>query len=61
MKIKKPLRIPRKELALIVSMASEMANCTDYMPRDEDGEPAGRDPKIDRALDKVRKTFDLKG
>jgi hypothetical protein len=42
-------------------MASEMANCTDYMVGDEDGEPAGRDPKIDRALNKVRKTFGLKG
>lgn len=55
----KPLRIPRKELTLIAAMADEMANCTDYMVRDEDGEVAGRDPKIDKAIAKVRAVFNL--
>lgn len=50
---------PRKEIALLCDMADEMANCTDYMVRDKDGDLAGRDPKIDRALAKVRTFFKL--
>jgi hypothetical protein len=56
---KKPIRIPRKELTLICSLADAMANCVDYMEFDENG-PLGRDPKIDRALDKVRRVFAIK-
>lgn len=51
---------PRKEISLLCSMADEMANCTNYMVRDRDGGLAGRDPKIDRALAKVREFFKLK-
>jgi hypothetical protein len=59
---KKPLRIPRKELLMLLNMADEMANCTSYMVRDPYDEESGggmRDPKIDRALDKVRTAFGL--
>jgi hypothetical protein len=51
--------IPRKELRQLIAMADEMANCTDYMVRDKDGCVVGRDPKIDRAITKVRSFFKL--
>lgn len=54
-------KIPRKQLQQVYDMACEMSYETTYGVETQEGEFAGRDPKIVAALNTVRTFFRLKG
>ncbi len=54
-------KIPKKQLQQVYDMACEMSYSTSYGVETQEGEFAGRDPKIVETLNIVRKFFKLKG
>ncbi len=52
-------RTPRKELQLLYDLADQMSYASHLMEHDDEGNRLGRDPKIVKALEKVREAFQL--